>query len=351
MGRLNPFLFIIVCFGILAGIQTPQVMLIKLKNQFEVKSLEESLGETHQLSSSKNAAVQRSDTPNNNYNNAKQLQLSFHKRSNLPNPQVPAEESDPELQTFENQLTPEQQQLLKEPNPDEVSSVDVQTEKKSAIPLGAAREFSTNTHKRSNLPDPPVPDENSDPELQTFEQNLNPEQQQLLKKMKNKMKYLQAVLHEPAPEPVPNENPSTEVQVMEKKSALANDKNKNKLQLLKAVLNEPEQSANPEELQGKIFLEVNKKLNELKKSLETFRRNVLVGEHSKSTENEDNKVEKKCQACDCRDKQCNCDACNISVSGKISKRLVTGVKSGAMTGVNLKQLLSALSQVKANGHE
>ena len=31
-------------------------------------------------------------------------------------------------------------------------------------------------------------------------------------------------------------------------------KNKNKLQLLKAVLNEPEQSANPEELQGKIFL-------------------------------------------------------------------------------------------------
>jgi len=38
-----------------------------------------------------------------------------------------------------------------------------------------------------------------------------------------------------------------------------------------------------------------------------------------------------------------------SVSGKISKRLVTGVKSGAMTGVNLKQLLSALSQVKANG--
>ena len=32
--------------------------------------------------------------------------------------------------------------------------------------------------------------------------------------MKNKMKYLQAVLHEPAPEPVPNENPSTEVQGM-----------------------------------------------------------------------------------------------------------------------------------------
>ena len=35
-----------------------------------------------------------------------------------------------------------------------------------------------------------------------------------MQKMKNKVKYLQAVLHEPVPEPNPKEDPTSEIQSM-----------------------------------------------------------------------------------------------------------------------------------------